>query len=52
MGSVYGALLRRMELDNFKVFEKDYRLNRLEKAGRISAQLFKIFLNSPRQASV
>ena len=52
MGSVYGALLRRMEADNFKVFAKDYRLNRLEKAGRISAQLFKIFLNSPRQASV
>jgi phytoene synthase len=52
MGSVYGALLRRMELDNFKVFAKDYRLNKLEKVGRISAQLFKVFLNLPRQASV
>jgi phytoene synthase len=52
MGSVYGALLRRMELDNFKVFAKDYRLNKLQKAGRISAQLFKFFLNSPRPASV
>jgi phytoene synthase len=43
MSSVYHALLRRMELDNFRVFEKEYRLSKLEKAGRITAQLFKFF---------
>ena len=41
MGSVYRGLLRRMELDKFRVFEKEYRLSKLEKAGRIAAQLFK-----------
>src|SRR6266705_4894294 len=40
MGSIYRALLRRIELDKFRVFEKEYRLNKLEKAGRITAQLF------------
>jgi 15-cis-phytoene synthase len=43
MGSVYRGLLRRMELDKFRVFEKEYRLNKLEKAGRIAAQLLKSF---------
>jgi phytoene synthase len=43
MGSVYRALLRRMELDRFRVFEKEYRLNKLEKAGRIAGQLLKSF---------
>src|SRR5207247_755699 len=52
MGSIYRALLRRIELDKFRVFEKEYRLSSLEKAGRITAQLFKSFLNLPRQASV
>jgi phytoene synthase len=52
MGSVYRKLLHRMELDNFRVFEKEYRLNKLEKAGRITAQLFKIFLNAPRRTTV
>jgi 15-cis-phytoene synthase len=41
MGSVYRGLLRQMELDKFRVFEKEYRLNKLEKAGRIGAQLLK-----------
>jgi phytoene synthase len=41
MGSVYRALLRRMENDRFRVFEKDYRLNKLEKAGRVLGQLWK-----------
>ena len=41
MASVYCGLLRRMELDKFRVFEKEYRLNKLEKAGRIAAQLLK-----------
>jgi phytoene synthase len=43
MASVYCGLLRRMELDKFRVFEKEYRLNKLEKAGRIAAQLLKNF---------
>ncbi len=52
MGSVYRGLLRRIELDKFRVFEKDYHLSKMEKAGRIAAQLFKSFLNSPHRASV
>ena len=52
MSSVYRGLLRRMESDNFRVFEKEYRLNKLEKAGRIAAQLFKNFLNVLCRASV
>jgi phytoene synthase len=43
MGSVYRALLRRMEKDKFRVFEKSYRLSKLEKAGRITAKLLKFF---------
>lgn len=41
MRSVYQALLRRMERDNFRVFERKYRLNKIEKAGRVAAQLLK-----------
>jgi phytoene synthase len=52
MGSVYRGLLRRIELDKFRVFEKDYKLSKMEKAGRIAAQLFKAFLNSPLRTSV
>ncbi len=52
MSSVYRGLLRRMESDNFCVFEKEYRLNRLEKAGRIAAQLLKNFLNMPCRTAV
>jgi len=43
MGSVYRGLLRRMELDKFRVFEKEYRLSKLEKMSRIAAQLLKTF---------
>src|ERR1700731_398821 len=43
MGSIYRGLLRRMELDKFRVFEKEYSLNKLEKAGRVTAQLLKLF---------
>ena len=43
MGSVYRALLRRMERDKFRVFEKEYRLGKLEKIGRIAGQLLKRF---------
>jgi phytoene synthase len=52
MGSIYRGLLRRIELDKYRVFEKEYRLSKPEKAGRITAQLFKSFLNWPRRASV
>ena len=45
MAAVYRRLLRRMELDKFRVFEKEYRLSKLEKAGRIAAQLLKFYLN-------
>ena len=43
MGSIYRGLLRRMERDKFRVFEKEYRLGRLEKVGRIATQLLKSF---------
>jgi 15-cis-phytoene synthase len=43
MRSIYQALLRRMKLDNFRMFEKDYRLSKTEKVGRAAAQLLKIF---------
>lgn len=43
MASIYRGLLRRMELDKFHVFEREYGLNKLEKAGRIGAQLLKFF---------
>ena len=52
MASVYRGLLRRIELDKFRVFEKEYRLSKLEKAGRIAAQLFKSFLNPPQRTSI
>ncbi len=41
MGSVYRSLLQQMERDGFSVFEKEYRLNRLQKAGRVALQLLK-----------
>ena len=43
MGSIYRGLLRRMERDKFRVFEKEYRLSKLENAGRIAAQLLRSF---------
>ena len=43
MASIYRGLLRRMELDKFRVFEKEYSLSKLEKTGRIAAQLLKLF---------
>ena len=43
MASIYRGLLRRMELDKFRIFEKEYKLNKLEKAGRITGQLLKLF---------
>jgi len=41
MASIYRGLLGRIERDRFRVFEKEYRLGKLEKAGRIVAQLLK-----------
>ena len=41
MRSVYAGLLRRIERDRFRVFEKDYRLSKLEKAIRVAGQLLK-----------
>jgi len=43
MRSIYQTLLRRMKLDNFRMFGKDYRVSKIEKAGRAAAQLFKFF---------
>jgi phytoene synthase len=48
MRSVYQALLRRMKADGFRVFEKEYRLSRLEKSGRVAAQLLRVCLNTRR----
>jgi 15-cis-phytoene synthase len=52
MASIYRGLLRQIELDKFRVFEKEYRLSKLEKAGRIATQLLKSFLNLPPRTSV
>jgi phytoene synthase len=41
MSSIYRGLLRQMELDKFRVFEKEYRLSKIEKVGQIAAQLLK-----------
>ena len=49
MASIYRGLLRRMELDKFRVFEKEYGLNKLEKAGRIATQLLKLVLMSRKR---
>jgi phytoene synthase len=43
MRSIYQALLHQMKRDNFRMFEKDYRLSKTEKVGRAAAQLLKIF---------
>jgi len=48
MRSVYQALLHRMKADGFRVFEKEYRLTRLEKSGHVAAQLLRVCLKSGR----
>jgi phytoene synthase len=48
MRSVYQALLRQMKADGFRVFEKEYRLSRLEKTGHVAAQLLRVSLNTRR----
>jgi phytoene synthase len=52
MASIYRGLLRQIELDKFRVFEKEYQLSKLKKAGRIATQLLKSFLNLPPRTSV
>ena len=42
MASVYRALLRRMKSDRFRVFEKEYRLSKIEKGGRIAGELLRL----------
>lgn len=46
MGSVYRSLLKRMQKDRFRVFEKEYRLSKVEKGSRIAGQIIRVFLNS------
>jgi 15-cis-phytoene synthase len=46
MASVYHALLRRMRADKFRVFDKEYRLSKIEKSGRIAGQLLRLCLNA------
>ena len=48
MASVYHALLRRMKTDGFRVFDKEYRLSKIEKSGRIAGQLLRLCLNARR----
>jgi len=48
MASVYHALLRRMKSDRFRVFDKEYRLSKIEKSGRVAGQLLRLCLNARR----
>jgi phytoene synthase len=48
MASVYHTLLRRMKSDRFRVFDKEYRLSKIEKGGRIAGQLLRLCLNARR----
>jgi phytoene synthase len=41
MASVYGKLLQEIERDEFRVFEKEYRLNRLQKTALVARQLLR-----------
>lgn len=41
MSAVYRDLLRRIERDRFRFFEKEYRLNRWQKGGHVVSQLLK-----------
>ena len=48
MASVYHTLLRRMKKDRFRVFDKEYRLSKIQKSGRIAGQLLRLCLNARR----
>lgn len=41
MSSVYRSVLHRIERDRFRVFDREYRLNRLQKAGHVAMQLLR-----------
>jgi phytoene synthase len=41
MAAVYHDLLRRIERDRFRIFEKEYRLNRLQKAAHVARQFLR-----------
>jgi phytoene synthase len=43
MASIYHALLRQMERDRFRVFERDYRLSKFAKLGHAARQLLRLF---------
>jgi len=45
MASVYHTLLRRMKKDGFRVFDKEYRLSKIQKSGRVAGQLLRLCLN-------
>ena len=46
MASVYHTLLRRMKKDGFRVFDKEYRLSKIQKSGRVAGQLLRLCLNA------
>ncbi|MFL6589819.1 MAG: phytoene/squalene synthase family protein [Chthoniobacterales bacterium] len=48
MASVYRALLGRMKADRFRVFDKEYRLSKIEKGGRVAGELLRLCLNARR----
>lgn len=48
MSSVYHALLHRMKADRFHVFDKEYKLSKIEKGGRVAGQLLRLCLNARR----
>jgi phytoene synthase len=48
MKSVYHALLQRMRADRFRVFDKEYKLSKIEKSGRVAGQLLRLCLNARR----
>jgi len=48
MASVYHTLLRRMKKDRFRVFDKEYRLSKIQKSGRVAGQLLRLCLNAGR----
>jgi phytoene synthase len=42
MADVYRKLLRRIEADRFRVFEKEYRLSRVQKSAVVAARLLRL----------
>ena len=46
MASVYHALLQRMKKGRFRVFDKEYRLSKIQKSGRVAGQLLRLCLNA------